>query len=82
MTPQAPAEAHFAMSELEEILRSPNAAQTWVIVMHQLGELKDELNKTAKSGLSTKDYEVIDKTIKANATAAKLMLRFKPKDVS
>jgi hypothetical protein len=76
MTPPAPVEVHFAMSELEEILRGPDAAETWVIVMQRLAELQNEWSKAAKTGLSSKDFEVVEKTIKAIATGA-----FKPKDV-
>jgi hypothetical protein len=49
--------------------------------MQRLTELQNEWSKAAKTGLSSKDFEVVEKTIKAIATGAKVMLRFKPKDV-
>jgi hypothetical protein len=81
MTKPGRDEVGFTTSELEESLNGPDGPETKAIVLHRLAELEEELGHALKSGLSTKQNEVVIKTIEAIATARGLMLRFHPKGV-
>jgi hypothetical protein len=74
-------EVGFTTSELEESLNGPEGAETKARVLHRLAELEEELGMAIRSGLSTKQHEIVKKTIMAIATARKLMLRFHLKGV-
>jgi hypothetical protein len=79
MTKPGRDEVGFTTSELEESLNGPDGAETKAIVLHRLAQLEEELGTAMKSGLSTKQNEVVRKTIEAIATARTLMLRFHPR---